>query len=300
MDNRYITLLNLIKTKSYTKTAEKLFISQPTVTHHIKSLESEFNCKIFEYDNKDLKLTFEGKLIKDFAEKISVMYKEFEGSIINIKSNFKKYVLGTSNHISSFYLLDMIEYWYKDYPNDKLSILIKDNIRLMEALESGVCDFIITDKFFDQTKFEKCLLKKTDYVLTCGKNHPLRNKLNISLEEIVEEVIYLNPKNELLQQNLKLKFYSYDKLKNAVIIENYSIIKELVKKDLGISFIPRDLILEELKNEEIFELNFNEFKMNKEIYFVYHKNSLQEKYYKEIYNRFVHLKQKAVYNKYNI
>ena len=300
MDNRFITFLNLIKTKSYTKTAEKLYISQPTVTHHIQSLENEFKCKIFEYDNKELKLTFEGKLIKDFAEKMNVMYKEFETTITNINSDIKHFTLGTSNNISSFYLLDMIEYWYRDYPNDKLNIVIKDNIRLMEALESGICDFIITDKFFDQTKFEKGLLKKTDYVLICGQNHPLKTKNEILLKDIIEENLYINPKNEILLQNLKLKHYTIEKLKNAYIIENYALIKELVKKNIGISFVPRDLILEELEREELTELNFTEFSMTKEIYFVYHKNSLQEKYFQEIYKRFIHLKQKSVYRKYNI
>ena len=102
MDNRYLTLLSLTKTKNYTKTAEKLFISQPTVTHHIQSLEQEFNCKLFEYENKELKLTYKGKLVKEFIEKICVMYKDFENTIEHVDSNLKVFKMGTSNNISSY------------------------------------------------------------------------------------------------------------------------------------------------------------------------------------------------------
>lgn len=297
MDSRYITLLNLVKTKSYTKTAELLYVSQPTVTHHIKSLEQEFNCKIFEYDNKELKLTYKGKLIKDFVEKISVMYKDFETEIEAVDSEYKIYNLGTSNNITSYYLLDIVEHIYKDLNRIKLNILIKDNQKLIESLDSGKVDFIITDKFFDQTKYEKILLEKSEYCLVCGKNNPLRFKKNVLFQDLLDQVLYINPKNELLIQNLKLRYYTLENLKNSIIIENYPIIKKLVMNDLGISFIARELITNEIENGELFVIDFKDFTIDKEIYFVYNKTSLKEEQYYKIYNNFLYIKNK---NKKNV
>ena len=69
IDNRLITFLTLLEEKNYTKTANKLYISQPAVTHHIKSLENEYNISLFD-DSKSFKLTNAGSILYEHALRI--------------------------------------------------------------------------------------------------------------------------------------------------------------------------------------------------------------------------------------
>ena len=56
IDTRLLTFLTLLEEKNYTKTANRLYITQPAVTHHIKSLEKDLNITLFK-DNKSFDLT---------------------------------------------------------------------------------------------------------------------------------------------------------------------------------------------------------------------------------------------------
>ena len=64
LDFRMDTFLNLCGTMNYTKTAKKLCITQPAVTQHIHYLEHYYGCRLFEYKNKTLTLTPQGKILK--------------------------------------------------------------------------------------------------------------------------------------------------------------------------------------------------------------------------------------------
>ena len=64
------TFINLYDTKSYTRTADQLFVAQSTVTNRINELEKELHTKLFERTNRSVKLTPEGEKFKDYAEKV--------------------------------------------------------------------------------------------------------------------------------------------------------------------------------------------------------------------------------------
>ena len=68
-DPRLLTLLTLVQVKNYTKTAQRLFITQPAVTHHIKSLETEFDIEIFS-SRKTFALTKQGTILDEYARRM--------------------------------------------------------------------------------------------------------------------------------------------------------------------------------------------------------------------------------------
>ena len=68
LDFRIATFLQLCETKSYTKTARLLDITQPSVTQHIKYLQRRYQCKLFSYEGKTLRLTPEGEYLRRQAE----------------------------------------------------------------------------------------------------------------------------------------------------------------------------------------------------------------------------------------
>lgn len=75
LDFRIATFLQLCETKSYTKTAKLLSMTQPSVTQHIKYLQKKYQCRLFRYEGKTLLLTPEGEYLRRQAETMSKMSK---------------------------------------------------------------------------------------------------------------------------------------------------------------------------------------------------------------------------------
>ena len=68
--NQLETFLAVIDLQNYSKAAEYLHVTQPTVTARIKNLENELNCKLFDRDGKNLSLSKEGKIFQEYATSI--------------------------------------------------------------------------------------------------------------------------------------------------------------------------------------------------------------------------------------
>ena len=63
IDTKLLTFIKLCETKSFTKTAEQLYITQPSVTNHIKTLEKNHSIKLFVPNDKNFELTEQGKIL---------------------------------------------------------------------------------------------------------------------------------------------------------------------------------------------------------------------------------------------
>ena len=81
-DPRLLTLLTLIKVKSYTKTAERLFITQPAVSQHIKSLEHQYDITIFD-GTKGFNLTKQGQILVEYARRMQNQDIQLKEAIFN-------------------------------------------------------------------------------------------------------------------------------------------------------------------------------------------------------------------------
>ena len=75
LDYRYKTFLTLIEEGSYTKTAQKLNITQPAVTQHIQHLQEELGVRLFRYEGKQLLVTEKGRYLE---EQLSLLNRDVE------------------------------------------------------------------------------------------------------------------------------------------------------------------------------------------------------------------------------
>ncbi len=76
IDQRLLTFLTLCDTLHYRAAAERLHITQPAVTQHVKALEAEYGCRLFSYENRALSLTDGGALLRRYAQEACFRERE--------------------------------------------------------------------------------------------------------------------------------------------------------------------------------------------------------------------------------
>jgi LysR family transcriptional activator of nhaA len=125
--------------------AEKLHVSQPTISDQIKLLEEYFECQVFERKNRGLFLTKEGKLALKYAEKVFDLSNEVTFRLRNkIELPKRSLDIGITHFMSHYFLYDTI---LPLFEQEEISINIKENERhlLLADLEEGNVDMIFTD-----------------------------------------------------------------------------------------------------------------------------------------------------------
>lgn len=247
--------------KNITKAAEELFISQPAVSKAIKNLENNLGGKLFNRTKKGVVLTEEGKefynYIKIALEYINNAENKFN-DLINLETGTIK--IGVSTTLTKYFLTPFLEKFHDLHP--RIEIKIDTNITkvLFEKLRNGLLDLVILNLPYKSTSditIFKC--KDIQDVFAANKKYiDLKNK-EISLEKLNNYPLILQAK----ESNTRMFLDSFTKENNTILnpsmeLASYGLVTEFTKIGLGIGYLTRNYIEEELKNGELFEIKLKE------------------------------------------
>lgn len=143
--NHFYYFFIVAKEGSIKSAAERLHVSQPTISDQLKLLEEHFNCLLFERKNRSLILTKEGKLALKYAEKIFDLGNEVTSRLRNkIELPKRSLDIGITHFMSHYFLYDTI---LPLFSQSDITINIKENQRhlLLADLEEGNIDMVFTD-----------------------------------------------------------------------------------------------------------------------------------------------------------
>lgn len=264
--NKYKIFYAVAESKSFSKAADVLHISQPAISYSIKELEDTLNTKLFIRERNGVKLTDDGEKLMFYAQKALNSLITAEKIITEREEEVSGLVrIGIYSHISLFMLPLIIKEFSCIHPGAKFSIYQSSNYDLKEKLKHRELDFIIMQYpiFLSNTNFKEEIICELD---TCF----------YGTKELYDKYKYPNKDNIY---PLILPFNGYadidsleEKLKrNNIKFENYyrsyasETATELVKQNLGIGWGLKKIIEKELNNSELFEIPI-EFETPKTIY----------------------------------
>ena len=178
------------KEKSFSKAAEKLFISQPSLSANVKREEQCVGYPIFDRSTKPLGLTEPGKKYIETVEKILSMQEEFSEYIDDLGDlKTGKLVLGGSSLYSSWVLPPLMGQFAKKYPQVQLELIEETTVNLRKMLQNGEIDFLLDNCELEDEIFERQLYRKEYLVLAVPKHFTINDGLEefqISVEAIRE------------------------------------------------------------------------------------------------------------------
>ena len=151
--NLYKIFLYLFEEKSISKTAAKLYVSQPAISYSLKELESQLGYTLFYRNSKGIEPTNEAKELYSYVSTAFNIFKDAEEHIKNLNDlNIGCIRIGTPSHIGVSYLSSYIAEFRKLYPGIKFEIISKSTKDMVEMLETRKLDFIVDTLPIDSKK----------------------------------------------------------------------------------------------------------------------------------------------------
>ncbi|WP_053954846.1 LysR family transcriptional regulator [Inediibacterium massiliense] len=273
MCTRQITFYTLAKLKSYTKTAQKLNITQPAVTQHIKYLEDLYGVTLIQRNGRQIFLTEEGKLLYEHIDQILTMERKFIRTLNNQSSIIKRYRLGATKTIGSYIIPDLLGKYKISFPNHEVILEVSNTEHILNRLDEGKFDLTLVEGNFKKEKYDSILFKEDELVPVFSSDHPLCKKREIKIEDLLKENLIIREKGSgtraIIENDLKEKGYDYNIFME---IGDITAIKSLVKWNLGYTFLSREAIKEEVKEGSLKVIEMKEFMMKRAFYFIWRKN----------------------------
>jgi len=239
---------------SIKEAAEKLFVTQPTISDQIKLIEEYFDCKLFERKNRSLFLTKEGKLALEYAEKVFELGNEITYKLRNKITVPKRTVdIGITHFMSHYFLYDSI---LPLMGKDDVSLRVKEGERnlLLIELEEGNLDIVYTDN--------KDSISSTMDSYRVGVNktfvvaHKKYRKFKKNFPEGLSQVPFLNYTNEsFLKYEIEL-FFTKNGLSPRIIGEadDIDLFQVVCEKALGFVVVPEVAKNRLIQNKDIIVL----------------------------------------------
>ena len=245
-----------------TKASEELNISQPAISKSIKSLEEQLGGKLFIRTKKGVILTEEGKefykYIKHAIEYINNAENKFT-DLINLECGCIK--IGINTTLTKEFLLPYLEKFNTLFPKIDIQIITDLTSNLMQKLRNGLIDIVIfniNDKEYgNEIEIIKCR-KITDCFVVNNKYKDLINK-ELSLSDLNNYPLILQAKGSNTRCFLdKLGQDNNIIFKPHIELTSYSLVSCFAKIGLGIGYVTKDYIKNELDNKELYELKIKE------------------------------------------
>ncbi|AIF50265.1 LysR family transcriptional regulator [Pelosinus sp. UFO1] len=235
--------LMVSKTNSFTRAAERLYVSQPAVTNAIRSLEEELGIQLFDRNQKQAILTTEGQVFCKHVENImrGVSTTIFE---INELKNLNNGVLTLAiTPIAGTRPIPMfLKMFKKQYPNIKLSFIEGNVPEIQTLLIEDKADLGIVILGDNNILLDYTRLGSQELVVCCSKEHCFQRKNSIELSELVNEPLILLTQNCLLRKIIIKEFERLNTLPQIAFESNHiQTIKSLVACNAGLTILPQDL-----------------------------------------------------------
>ncbi|MFA9557568.1 LysR family transcriptional regulator [Evansella sp. AB-rgal1] len=260
MDIKHIeAFIQVANTGSFSKAAENLYLSQPSISSRIKTLENEIGYHLFDRTNKAIALNHAGRAFLPYAEEVIRNFQEGKLSVHNMKNSFAGELEFATVNIASYYLLPQItKKFYKQYPNIKLGIHTTSSPRVLDMVLSHEVPFGIA-RSVQHPKVENIPLIYDEIVLAVYPGHPFASLKKVSLTKIANEPLITFNRGTADWALIYGAFQKHGIEANIVLeTDNIEAIKQMVKQKIGITLLSRFTMEEEIANESLHVLQIQE------------------------------------------
>ena len=270
------TFYIVAKYKNITKASNELLVSQSTVSKSIKNIEEQLDCQLFTRSKKGVELTKEGEILYNSTEKV-----------LNILNNDLKKITKTKTInilvgkvLADKVLVPYINLFQKKYPNIKINLSCTDIKGVKSKLKNDEVDIAIgyyiedLEENYEQRKISQELHP----IFVCNNNYKELINKKIKVKELEKYPYIISSKGATTYQ-YALDFFQENNLDITPTMEilGTSLITQLVKNGLGISILTKEFIEEELKNQELFEIQLEQELETRHLTIITYKNKILSK-----------------------
>lgn len=229
---------------SFSRAAEKLEVSQPTLSMAVKKLEEELGAELFYSFNRRQNLTDEGLRLKEGAAKLLEVYQE---TIENVK--LSDYVgsgavtLGLSPLFGACFFGDLIPSFSAAYPNIKINMLEDGANKIDELVEKGEVDLAVTLNTERTASFASCHFSTQRNVALLHKKHPLANAKSITVADLKEDSFAIFNQDFILNRQIMSACHAAGfRPKIALLSSQWDFMVELVSRNRAVSILPKPVL----------------------------------------------------------
>ncbi|MGO9951644.1 MAG: selenium metabolism-associated LysR family transcriptional regulator [Dissulfurispiraceae bacterium] len=265
---------SVFKNRSFSRASEELYLTQPTVSDHIKALEEEFGCRLFDRLGRTILPTKEAEALYGHALEII----EKADAVKDIIGSFKKepageLILGASTIPGTYLLPSVMAAFRKKYPSISFQIIISDSKEIVEKVLSHNLLLGVVGSKLNNDQIIYTPMEEDELIVVASPS--FTNKTRISLQDLSLLPFVLREEGSGTRTEIERIFSDrgvrMDSVKTVGFFGSTDAIKQAVKAGMGVSILSRLSVHDELKYKILREISVVDLQMKRNFYIITHK-----------------------------
>lgn len=260
---------------SFTGAAESLYMTQPSISKHIKALEEYYHTPLFVRTGNKITLTPAGDKLLVYVNEILNLAEEAKDALEEIQQvTMETLHIGASMTVGVYFLPDILSRFRTEFPNINVLVNIENSSKVAGEILAGTIDLGLVGVMINNPVYVYLPFCSEHLKLIVGNNHPWAARPPETPGEIAKQLFLLREKGSGMRQMLDEKLNAYSlKLETIMELPNTEMIIRLVETGMGVSIVSEFAVAREVKLGTIKALDLPFMDIKRHFYLVYNRET---------------------------
>src|SRR6185503_18954338 len=275
MDVRDLQIfLSVAKHLNYTRAAEEVNLSQPSVSVRMRELERDLGSKLFEQLGKKVALTEAGQLLVGFATRVIAGINDARQAIAELQGMERGVLrIGASTTPGMYLIPRTLANFKRHYPKIEVRLAVKDTRQIEDGVIRNEFDFGFVGGHLTGDEVDVLPWRTDHLVLVVPSNHHLARKKSVTIADLRKERFILREAVSATRAAVAHHLNKADlEVETVMEMENPESVKKAVQSGLGIAFISKFAVDTELKAKRLVAIRVKGLDINRDLKIVYRKD----------------------------
>ena len=262
--------LTVATEKSFSRAAERLLRTQPAISLSLQRLEQELKEKLIDRSGKGLLLTDAGRTVLEYARRFQSLQQEMENSLAELRDNSAGRLTIGANESTSLYLLRHIERYRELYPKVKVQVRRSLSSRIPNELLDGNLELGVISYDPGDERLKSKVIYTDALAFVVSPTHRLAHRKTVSITELGSENFVAHNVVSPYREVVVREFQAHKvPLRMDVEMPTIETIRKMVQNNMGVAFVPRMCVEQEIEQQTLFEVRIKEMHVERKIRLVY-------------------------------
>jgi DNA-binding transcriptional LysR family regulator len=259
--------LTVATEKSFSRAAEKLHRTQPAISLALQRLEGDLGERLIDRSAKDLVLTDAGRTVLEYARRFENLNEELQDSLAELRDNSAGRLSIGANESTTLYLLRHIERYRKLFPKVKVEVRRSLSSRIPSEIVDGNLELGVISYDPHDDRLKSTVIFTDALAFVVSPRHPLAAKKQLMLRDLGGETFIahnvVSPYREAVVREFQRQGVQ---LNMPVEMPTVETIRRLVQADLGVAFLPKMCVQQDLEAGSLVAVKVQDMQMERKIY----------------------------------
>jgi DNA-binding transcriptional LysR family regulator len=278
MDLRALEVFcKIVELKSFSRAAEAVFLTQPTVSGHIKALEAELGLRLLDRAGKTVTPTRAGDLLHGYARRILALREEAQQAINEHKGGLTGHLAVGGSSIPGAYILPpLVATFKRDHPKVTATLSVSGSRDIVRGVIEGTYEVGMVGARFEESRVHYEPFAQDELLLAVAGSHPWAGRGTIRPAELADQPFVMRERGsgtrKVTEECLAAHAVDLGSLRVVLEVTSNEAVRQALKAGAGIAIVSRRAIEDDIRCKTVAAMRIHGIKLLRDFYLVTHKS----------------------------